>query len=171
MQTWIKWSFAGSIVLSAFALFPDKASQIVSATTPRSDARPIRPAAITPELNKQALTEALADPFLLPVSKASATTQPSPRSQAASVAPPPPQLPPSPPGNAYRYIGRFVSPEGTTIVLIGDQDSIIQASVGMQLANGYVVEDITTDTIKLVYPPLDSRSLIVIPTPTETPEP
>lgn len=75
---------------------------------------------------------------------------------------------PTPPPIGYRYMGRMRSPEGQVIVWLERQDQAIEANVGTQLADGYVVEKIEDRAIELLYPPLGVKALIAVPPPSDS---
>ena len=76
------------------------------------------------------------------------------------VAPPPP---PAAPPLTYRYVGQMLDPSGKQLVYLGKADKDFPVIVGTRLDEGYVVEAITADGIRLHYPPLDARAVINIP--------
>ncbi|XHS79810.1 hypothetical protein ACFJGW_07470 [Burkholderiaceae bacterium UC74_6] len=63
----------------------------------------------------------------------------------------------------YRYLGQFIDPQGESKVYItaGGRDILVE--VGMELSEGYRVEAITGDEIRLIYPPLQQRAIISRP--------
>lgn len=78
------------------------------------------------------------------------------------MAPPPPAAPTAPP-LAYRYLGQMVDPSGTRYVYLGKADRELPVAVGTRLEEGYVVESIGPEGIRLHYPPLDAHAVIPLP--------
>lgn len=119
------------------------------------------PPPIPGRLPEAALEAADRDPFMIP---------PPPPPPAPSPPPPPPPPPAAvaPPLN-YRYLGSMLDPEGSRKVYLirADKDVLVQS--GTRLEEGYVVEAITDDEIRLIYEPLQQRAVIRIPPAQPTP--
>ncbi len=71
---------------------------------------------------------------------------------------PPPEIPPEP---NVRFLGRFVSPQGTAKVYVSQAGEEMEAKLGEVLPNGYVVDAFTQDELRLVYPRLGTH--VVVP--------
>ena len=84
-----------------------------------------------------------------------------------------PPLPPAapersmPPVLKYRFLGSFTDPNGNRIVYLTRGDKDVRVAVGTQLDEGYVVEAIDVDGVRLLFPPLDARATIAIPNASE----
>ncbi|MDY0743354.1 hypothetical protein SNE35_02495 [Paucibacter sp. R3-3] len=107
------------------------------------------------ELAIAALEQAEADPFALPL--------PAPPPPPAAAAPPPLAPAPTAPPLSYRYLGQFTDPQGKPKVYIANANKDVLIEVGTELDEGYRVVAITTDEIRLVYPPLQQKASIQIP--------
>ncbi|SEL65047.1 hypothetical protein SAMN05216359_1132 [Roseateles sp. YR242] len=111
-----------------------------------------------PEL---ALEAADRDPFMIPV-------PPPPPAPPPPPPPPPPPAPTAPPLN-YRFLGAMVDPQGDRKVYLARADKDVLVEVGSRLDEGYRVEAITEDEIRLIYEPLQQRAVIRIPPAQPTP--
>ncbi len=81
----------------------------------------------------------------------------------ATVLPPPP--PPAAPALNYRYLGQMVSPAGVKTVYLARADVMVPVSTGTLLEEGYVVEAIDGEGVRLHYPPMKLHALIALPPP------
>ena len=79
--------------------------------------------------------------------------------------PPPAPPPPAAPGINLRYLGRMTTPEGRHVVLLARGDAALTVQVGTTLEEGYVVQTIGSDAVRLVYPPLGTVVDVPIPQP------
>ena len=133
----------------------DVSRAYVLATTPQ-DA--LQAAPLPDRLNAAPLEKSRFDPFV----GVQPPPPPAPKVVAAPVveapAPPPP-----PPTLNYRYLGQMTDPSGQQYVYLAKPDKDVPVTVGTRLDEGYVVEAITADAVRVVYPPLDSRAVIPIP--------
>ena len=71
--------------------------------------------------------------------------------------------PPAPPAINYRYLGQMTDPEGKTLVYLSRSDKDVLVAAGTSLDEGYKVEAITSDGVRLIYPPAGGRVTIPIP--------
>jgi hypothetical protein len=78
-----------------------------------------------------------------------------------STAPPPPAPAAPPPG--YRFVGRVIDPEGRPQVFLSRQDKTVQAAPGLRLDDGYVVEAVEADAVRLHHPQFDVRASVALP--------
>lgn len=182
MRPWLRWTLIVSVLLSLVALvwWPAEPAQTVAAVqvtadpnglpawaaapqaTPGPAALPTAPAAASAPLPAQLPrleldATAAGDPFV------GQAPPPPPQVQARPVEPPPPP-PPTAPTISYRFLGRFVGPDGKALVYLSRPDGRdVAISVGSRLDEGYVVEAVAADAVKLHYPPLDQRTSIPIP--------
>ena len=92
------------------------------------------------------------------------------KTQALAAAPPQAVIPPSPPQPtptapvlSYRVIGHMLNPDGKRFVYIAQGDTTLAVKEGTELKEGYVVEAITDNAIKLFYPPLDQHVSLPLP--------
>ncbi|HEY1395235.1 MAG TPA: hypothetical protein VF536_03935, partial [Roseateles sp.] len=86
-----------------------------------------------------------------------------------SPAPPPPPPPPQAPALNYRYLGQFIDPQGQRKVYLARSDKDVLVETGTRLDEGFRVEAITDDEIRLVYEPLQQRTVIRIPAASPSP--
>lgn len=77
--------------------------------------------------------------------------------------PPPPPIPPAAPTIAYRYLGSMTTPDGERIVLLARGETPVPVVAGTRLDEGYVVEAVSDEAVRLVYPALGSIVLVQIP--------
>jgi len=119
------------------------------------------PAPLPNELPRQSLARTRFDPFVGVVP----ARQPLPVAPPMVVAPPvvAPAPQPTAPALNYRYLGRLVDPTGKVSVYLAKGAKELLVEVGTQLDEGYVVEALGADAIRLHYPPLDTRAVINIP--------
>lgn len=84
---------------------------------------------------------------------------------ASLLVPTPAPVPPTPqaPQQALRYLGFFSSPAGATVVLLADGEASFPVTVGTQLPNGYVVQSLGPDAVRLLYAP--TATTVDIPLP------
>lgn len=162
----LRWLLGLSALLSAVAIgWPDDVSRAASSQgaapwqSPPSPVTPDRPVVagmrLPERLPVHTLDKATFDPFV--------GLQPPP--------PPPPKIvvapvvvsAPMPPQLAYRYLGQMTDPSGQQRHFLARMDKDVPVAVGTLLDEGYVVEAITTDAIRLHYPPLNTRVEIRIP--------
>ena len=90
---------------------------------------------------------------------------PPPPPPPVVAAPPPP--PPQAPAPSYRFMGRMSGPDGAEVVYLMRGDSPVAVQPGTRLDDGYVVEAITKDAVRLLYPSMDARASIPIPPPAD----
>jgi hypothetical protein len=112
------------------------------------------------ELARAHLEPAVRDPFL-PV---------APPAPVVKVVPPPPvvQVPPAPPAPPplnLRFAGRMTTPNGATMVLAAYGDATLTLSTGLVLPNGYRVDAIERDVVRLTYPPLNAPATLDLAPP------
>lgn len=63
----------------------------------------------------------------------------------------------------YRYLGSFVGTGGQPLVFVANGESHQEVRTGSPLADGYTVESIGPDVIRLRHPLLDTLAEIPIP--------
>jgi hypothetical protein len=153
-------------VLAAWSLRKPATAPVVAAVVPSAlpaaaEASPTvsRP---WPEIEVAA---ALGDPFAVTLSAtASTSVAPAP---APTVAPPAPTAP----ALAHRFFGRVVGPDGQLLTLLTRTGAPVAISDGMALDDGYVVEAVRADAVRLVYPPLGIVVELPLPPPPSEPRP
>lgn len=111
-------------------------------------------------LPRPSLEPASFDPFV-GVRPAPPAPPPSPVAVAPLVATP--VMAPVAPTLNYRYLGGMTDPSGERRVYLARGDSAVAVSVGARLDEGYVVEAIDSEAVRLHYPPLDAHVRIPIP--------
>lgn len=157
----LRWTLTLSVLASAASLLtPTDPSgrtvrDIAVGDAPRSSQPTHHFIANIPSPAGNDLEDPAGDPFVLPVASTPSTPVVAPASTVAS-------SPSAPPLN-YRYLGQFIDPQGESKVYItaGGRDILVE--VGMELSEGYRVEAITGDEIRLIYPPLQQRAIISRP--------
>lgn len=132
------------------------ASSELSALPSRLDAPEIEPA-------KRDIFSPVALPAP-PAEPASAPVMPPPVQTPIAVQPPPPAPPPpAPPALPYRYLGSMLTPGGQRLVMLARGQTAVPVTEGTRLDEGYVVEAVTEEVVRLVYPALGSIVLLEIP--------
>ncbi|HEX6705223.1 MAG TPA: hypothetical protein VF169_10720 [Albitalea sp.] len=173
MRRGLSWGLAVTGVLSAGALMvDDKPAKVVAAIERAGTARvpdpvPVRPTvsdAASPlptQLDPPQIEASRRDVFL-PVDPPA-----PPPPKVVAPPPPPPAPPPAPaaPAMNWRYMGAMVTPDGERLVMLARGDSSVLIQVGTRLEEGYVVEAIGSDAVRLVYPSLGTVVDLPIPPP------
>jgi hypothetical protein len=154
----------GTAALAAWSYRKAPAPVVVAAMAPIG-AAPV--AAVAPAPSNWPEVEvvpALGDPFAV-------APPPVPIAPLAPVAPPPPAEPPPPsaPPLAHRFFGRVVGPDGQLITLLTRTGEPVAISDGQALDDGYVVEAVRADAVRLVYPPLGVVIELPLPPPPSEP--
>jgi hypothetical protein len=166
-------ALGASVVLSIAALWTKEAPRVVAAVVPQlrehvasldlpnssstfvqAPAPGSLPEAL-PHLILDTATRDIFAPDLPPVPKV--VSLPAP---VAALAPPPPLQAPA---LTLRYLGSMRTPDGRHLLYLARGDNAIAVAVGDKLDEGYMVESIATDSVVLVYPPLDRRVSVPIP--------
>lgn len=113
------------------------------------------------ELPDWRIEPARRDPF--------AVTPPATAPEPAKAAPPPapsvtapPVLAAAPP-ISLRYLGTMVTPEGKRLVMLARGQVAVPVEAGAALEEGYVVQSVERDAVRLVYPALGTEVTIPIP--------
>jgi hypothetical protein len=153
---------AGTAALAAWSYRTTPATALLAAAPvlPVSTAPGIRQAGAFGAWPELEVVPALGDPF--------ASTPPAPPAAlryqlaAPSAAEPPP---PSAPALAHRFFGRVVGPDGQLLTLLTRTGEPVAISDGMTLDDGYVVEAVRADAVRLVYPALGSVVELPLPPP------
>ena len=63
----------------------------------------------------------------------------------------------------WRYLGAMVTPAGERLVMLARGETSLGIQAGTRLEEGYVVESIGAEAIRLAYPP--SGTVVDIPIP------
>lgn len=113
---------------------------------------------LPPSLPRADIGKAVADPFAGPLAAA-----PPPPPVPKPLTGPVYESPPAPPSLNYRFLGQMTDPAGQRWVYLARPDKDVRITVGTRLDEGYVVEAITSDHVRLHYPPLGARAQIVVP--------
>jgi hypothetical protein len=171
MRPALKWTLGATSLLAAAALaLDDKPARVVAAVD-RATERPGREPQPRRDMDREALPP-------LPSQLEPQQIEPARRDIFAPVEPPAPPVkvaapvpaPPPPPAPAptappitWRYLGAMVTPAEERLVMLARGDTSITVQVGTRLDEGYVVESISTDAVRLAYPPLGTSVDIPIP--------
>lgn len=180
MRPWIRWSLAASMALSIFVLLRPEGSALVTSgsSTNIDPTSSLKAQASVTEPVEGLHSTHVAGP--LPVQLQAGEWTAATFDPFVGVAPPPPPVPkvvappvvvnapvilPQPPAMNYRYLGQLVDPDGKQTYYVVRGDNVVPIAVGTKLDDGYMVEAIKADGIRLLYPPLGSRTVIYIPPP------
>lgn len=186
MQRGLTWSLGLTLLLAAWAQLWPKPEPGVVAAAERVSATPAQlvlgtvpgpptatkanagPLLVDPkQMQPWALEPARRDPFIaLPVATRLATAPPStltaPSPPPPQSAPPPPQ-PAAPPVSALRYLGVLFNPNGERLLLLADGEAVVTAQPGAALPNGYVVQSVALDAVRVAHPPTGAAIDIALP--------
>jgi hypothetical protein len=119
-----------------------------------ADLRAMPLPALPTQLAPIGLERAQRDPFVPWL----ASPPPTPAPKVAA-APPPVQTPapapalPSAPPQSLRYLGTMQTPTGNTVVMLANGDLALPVEPGTRLPNGYVVQSLGPNAVRLLYPP------------------
>lgn len=168
MRRNLRWALGLTVLASAVAVSvrPNRAEHVAAVvpkpTASRNDSARTReqgrtPKPLPPLLARELLQRAKGNPFAeLPVNVAPVVAVPA---VSAPPAPPPVAVPPP----DYRFVGRVVGPDEVERVYIGRRGRDIEILPGTALDDGYVVEGMDHETIRLHHPASDTRAEIAIP--------
>jgi hypothetical protein len=172
----VRWALAGTLLATvASLLWPNRG--LVPAQDRAVVALPLRS---TPASAGTATASVVASESAMAPSGAASTSAARTFDPFIGVVPPPPPAPPplaqavvvapppAPPVQDYRFLGRITGPDGGEQILLTRGESVVAASVGTTLDNGYVVESISNDALVLEYPGLASKASIAIGPPPGT---
>ena len=83
------------------------------------------------------------------------------------MAPAPTSAPPplAAPNLAHRFFGRVVGPDGQLLTLLTRTGEPVAISDGMALDDGYIVEAVRADAVRLIYPPMGVVVELPVPPP------
>ena len=166
----LQWALAASVALSALALWPRKVPPLVGVADLAlrgADAAQSAASGQALPASIQAwsidVTAVRGDPFALPAPRAPMPQQvtPSVPGLVATQVPAPPTAPPV----QYRFFGRMTSPDGQATTLLARGESVVAVSAGMTLADGYVVQGVSAEAVRLSYPSLGTVVDLPVPPP------
>jgi hypothetical protein len=180
MRAGLLWMLVATLVLSAVAVWwPDDQVQV---TRRADEAERIELNAGRPQRVAELQSGAGNLPSRLPVIEfelarfdpfAGLPAPPPPKPKAvAAVVPQPvapvqvasaPLPPPEAPRLSYRYLGQFTDPAGVSQVYLAKNDAAFPIQVGTRLEEGYVVEAMGAEGIRLHYPALNAHAVISVP--------
>lgn len=182
MRRSLLWTFAGTVLLSAAAIWrTSSAPQVVAAVDRQANTAELAspgasqgggPAGAAVPLPSHyepiAIESAQRDIFALvaapaPPSPPVARPVPPPLTVAPSL-PSPPVAPPM----SLRYLGGMVTPEGRQLVLLAKGETSVSVQPGTRLDDGYLVQSVSREAVRLVYPPTGTEVDIPIPPPPTT---
>lgn len=177
MRAGVSWALGATLLASVIAIWNEEAPRVVPAAEngyrTGAENRVLAPfgddgtsefeGPLPTHLPRLQIEEAKRDiftPYKLPAESAVAFVPVLESTQPARQDP----LPlPQAPVIALRYLGSMITPEDVPMVFLARGDEAVTAVAGQQLDEGYVVESITAEAVKLVYPPLQTRVLLPIP--------
>jgi hypothetical protein len=177
MRSSLRWALFGTVSLSVLALWlpgpsagesAGAASAAQASPVPSSEVLGLRQAgaraSATHSVQRFSLDKARADPF-----SAVQTVVDVPKKEPAPA--PVAALPPAvvavpvntPPALSYRYLGQMTDPTGNQLVYLSKPGQDLRVTVGATLDEGYVVEAIAEDGVRLHHPATDTRAVVAIP--------
>jgi hypothetical protein len=158
-----------TLALSAGALLWPRSQQVVVAASARTE--PVGRLAPASEPNQRLWARALepmriepaaGDPFAVNASQGPVAPPPT------LVAAPPPAVEPAAvvaPPFAHRFFGRMTTPGGEEVIMLARGDVPVPVTAGMELDDGYVVQAIAPEAVRVVYPPLGTVIDLPLPPP------
>jgi len=168
MRRGLRWALGAAVLASAVALLVRRpVTAVVQAVEATRGARALdSPAAPAHGANRAPLPATLPawpvpparrDPFT-DMPPPTAPPPPPPPAPLVQVAPPPPAAPTL----AWRYLGTLNTPEGRKLVMIsrGNEPGAVVVEPGMRLDDGYEVQAVSDEAIRLLYPPLQYEVVI-----------
>jgi hypothetical protein len=178
MRRSLWWALGTSVGLSAIMLWlPDVATPPAVPAVDRSQPYGSRPTerSASDALRTNGPLPASLPAWSIDVARRDPFAVYSPTPSPAPAEPPPvkkPQRPlppaeprPAAPAVTYRFLGRMLTPDGQMITLLGRDEQSIEIKSGQMLDDGYKVEAITDQAVRLVYPPLGTVVEVAIPQP------
>jgi hypothetical protein len=173
MRPALRWGLAATVVASAAALWVgDKSVGSVVAAVDRATGSAPLPLAAAPDRDDAAPLPPAIEPTIVEPARRDIFTAvqppapPPPPPPKPFVGPPLPPPPPAPPPLNWRFVGSMTTPAGERLVMLsrgGDNATVVQP--GTRLDDGYVVESIGGDAIRLSYPPLGAVVDLPLPPP------
>lgn len=166
MRRSLWWSLLAVTLLSLASLWTeDRPARIVAALerpvaslpTEHREIAAVPPAELPLRLEPNAVEPARRDIFA-PVEAPAPKVQ-APPPPTAPVAPTPPTAPPM----TWRYLGAMTTPAGERVVMLARGEATTTIRPGTQLDEGYVVEAIGGNAVRLVYPPTGTVMEVPIP--------
>ena len=152
MRRWLQLTLWATVGMSVVALWPRRPVPVVEAKVPSSsvqvrDAGPGgRGASGSLAIEPLRIEAAAGDPFEVAVRRAPAVAvvapAPVPVAPVASAVPAPPAV-------TYRYYGRLTKPGGEVVTLLSQGDAPVVVEPGLKLSDGYVVQAILPDAVRL----------------------
>jgi hypothetical protein len=180
MRRSLGWALAASVALSAVAVWLPGAAPPAVPAIDRSESSAIAPSAqaslgmasrslksLPATLPAWSIDLARRDPFVPYTSAPPPVPDAPPPAEKPPPPPPAPEPGPTAPEVAYRFLGRMLTPDGQTITLLGRDAQSIEIKLGLVLEDGYKVESITDQAVRLIYPPLGT--VVEIPIPRSNP--
>jgi len=173
MRPMLRWGLAATAFASAAALWVgDKSSDVVAAVE-RTVVGPRIPEAVAvAQHSTEPLPQALEPLTIEPARRdvfapVQPPAPPAPLPPKPFVGPPLPPPPPAPPPVNWRYLGSMTTPVGQRLVMLARGDNSAVVEPGAVLDDGYVVQAIGSDAVRLVYPPLGT--VVDLPVPPTSP--
>lgn len=179
MRPPLRYALGATLVLAALAqwwpqaavpLVPaaQRAQQLELAVAHGNDGAPPLP----PSLSAVVLESAQRDPFMPWVPPAAPPPKPAVAPAPVPVQQPPPMPPvapaPTAPTQSLRYLGYMQTPGGAMLVLLADGDMPVPVQQGTRLPNGYLVQAMGQNAVRLIYPP--TGTLVDVPIPVVAPQ-
>ena len=165
MRPALRWTLGATLGLTALALMwrngPARIGSSLVAAVDRPDSTALPAAAELPNSPLPAALEPLAiepatrDPFV--------PYEPPPVSSPPLPDPPAPPIPPLAPPLSYRLLGAMTGPDGYRVTFLLKGESAVPIAVGTVLDEGYRVDSVEGDAIRLRH--LDHGTEVTIPVP------
>lgn len=178
MRRSLLWALACTVALSAISLIwprteatlvaavvrdsPSPAVAAVAQASPPPDSTAELPTTLEPIV----IEPALRDPFAPVAPPAPSLPAPAPKNLSpAPVVMAPVEVPVQISSMRARVLGTMVTPEGKRLVLMLVGETVSIAEVGALLDNGYVVQAVDRDVVRVVYPPTGTTTDLALRDP------
>jgi hypothetical protein len=171
------WALLVTLTLSAASLWwPGAAPRLVVAV-PRADAPPRleqaaagigllaqpHPPALPVTLPPWELSLALSDPFGASALPVAAPPRPAAPTPVVAPAAPPQLVAAAAPPVPLRYLGSMLTPQGQWLVMLLRGDTAIVARAGLGFEDGYVIQSISPQAVRLVHTTTGAGLDIAVP--------
>lgn len=158
MRLAIRWALGITVALTVAALLqPHSSTKVVQAIDqqerPATTADAVTANSLPRTLEPYEIARGQRDIFApLRIAEPPRLTTPPPPPSPPAVAPAQVTATPTAPPVSVRYLGAMVTPGGQRLVMLARGDVVIPVEPGSRLDDGYVVQSISDDAVRLTHP-------------------